>query len=131
MFTLNYKLVDCPFSVVIEDDGRVAYGYLLHNGEIIGDVWLYNCIEPKSPPDWNDFARMPFQNGRDFVNPLSQIRFQDQAAIAVQWVTDSEAGPHASILYQKELVAEIYPHSKPGRCRAAAKDGPLAKTLIR
>jgi hypothetical protein len=29
-----------PFSVVVEDDGRVAYAYLMHGDAIIGDVWL-------------------------------------------------------------------------------------------
>ncbi|MEL6732644.1 MAG: hypothetical protein AAFP83_16055, partial [Bacteroidota bacterium] len=34
------------YAVVIEDDQKVAYAYLLHQGKIVGDVWLYNhhCV---------------------------------------------------------------------------------------
>ena len=33
---------DPQYSAVFEDDGEVAYGYLLSDGQIISDVWLYN-----------------------------------------------------------------------------------------
>lgn len=33
---------DPRYSAVFEDDGEVAFGYLLLNGDIIADVWLYN-----------------------------------------------------------------------------------------
>jgi hypothetical protein len=36
--------------VVLEDDGRVAYAYLLERDAIVADVWLYNIGE--DPVDW-------------------------------------------------------------------------------
>lgn len=42
------------WTVVVEDDDRVAYAYLLHEGRIVGDVWLYNrsvrCEAPRPSP---------------------------------------------------------------------------------
>ncbi len=47
--------LDPRYSAVFEDDGEVAYGYLLLDGAIISDVWLYNsddtrpgCVVPVS-----------------------------------------------------------------------------------
>ena len=35
------------YSFIFDDDGRVAFGYLLRRGKINAEVWLYNI---KSPP---------------------------------------------------------------------------------
>ena len=32
------------YSAIFEDDGRVAYAYLLHDGHIIADVWLQDQV---------------------------------------------------------------------------------------
>lgn len=130
MFTNKFDPVDCPYSVVIEDDGRVAYGYLLQDDKIVSDVWLYNCDEARTQSDWNNSAQLPFVNAPDYVDAKLQIRFHDESAIRVQWHSHSGGEPHVAIYYDETLVAKIYPSFRPGRCRAAAKDGPLAKPLV-
>ncbi len=129
MFILRYRFAESEYSAVIEDDGRVAYGYLLLDGKILGDVWLYNRVDAPAENQWRRPARMPFLNSRDYIDLASHVRFDDQTAIRMQWIEESEDGPHATIYYHSEIVAKIYVHSKPGRCRAAAKDGPLARVL--
>ena len=42
---LRYDEPDGGRSVVLEDDGRVAYAYLLEKDTIVSDVWLYNVAE--------------------------------------------------------------------------------------
>jgi hypothetical protein len=129
VFAIEFRPSNCPFTIVIEDDDRVAYGYLLQDGKIVSDVWLYNCVDAPVRPDWRDRAEMPFLNASDYVNETAQIRFLAPEKISVQWQTDLAIQPHATVHYQNVLVAQIFPDVKPGCCRAAAKDGPLAKTL--
>ncbi len=45
-------------SVLLEDDGSVAYAYLLEGDMITGDVWLYNVGEAPETVNWRD--RCPF-----------------------------------------------------------------------
>ncbi len=39
---------DPQYSAVFEYDGEVAYGYLLSDGQIVSDVWLYNSDDTGS-----------------------------------------------------------------------------------
>lgn len=54
------------FSVIIEDDGRVCYAYLLLRQEIIGDVWLYNQSATPIQTAWNR-EDMPFLNPVEYI----------------------------------------------------------------
>ena len=45
---------DGKLSVVLEDDGDVAYAYLLEEGIVVGDVWLYNVSQSPNTIDWSD-----------------------------------------------------------------------------
>lgn len=69
-----YKQFFCKtnqsYSLIIEDDGRVAYAYLLLNEEIIGDLWLYNQEETPSFSDWSNPDNMPFLNSQQFVRNI-------------------------------------------------------------
>ena len=72
------------YSAVFEDDGKVAYAYLLDDGRIVADVWLYN-------------------------RAAGQITLH--------------------VLIRGQLHATLAPGTKPGWCKLAAKDGPLASVL--
>ena len=63
MILLQFRSPDPRYSVVIEDDGRVAYAYLLHDDEIVGDVWLYNHGPAPAEPEWRspDAGVSPYQ----------------------------------------------------------------------
>ena len=65
---------DARYSAVFEDDGEVAYGYLLLDGEIISDVWLYN----------NDDTRP------EYVAPVS-----DDDEVSIVWIYDGNSAPIA------------------------------------
>jgi hypothetical protein len=47
-FEQAFKHDESGSTIVIEDDGRVAYAYFYSpENEIVGDVWLYNrCRAP-------------------------------------------------------------------------------------
>src|SRR5690242_16435335 len=47
-------------TVILEDDGRVAYAYLKSNGAIVADVWLYNVAEPPERNNWRDKTQLAF-----------------------------------------------------------------------
>ncbi len=53
-------------SLIVEDDGRVAYAYLLDGKQMIADVWLYNVAPTPDHQDWKDRSQMPFLNPRDY-----------------------------------------------------------------
>jgi len=59
---------DGRLSVMLEDDGRVAYAYLLQDGKVVGDVWLYNVVETPERVDWKDRSQMPFLNPKRFCS---------------------------------------------------------------
>lgn len=112
--------------VVIEDDDRVAYAYLLDNdNKIVGDVWLYN-VEPA--PDRLELLdgpeMMPFLNPKEFcsMESISRITY-DSNVICV--ANDG----YVSIEVDGLLVARLKAGAKPGWSRLACKHGPLALKL--
>ena len=113
------------FSVVFEDDGKAAYGYLRLGEDIVADEWLYNHGHPPREPRWNDPAMTPLANPVGFA---SEERFEpitDPNQVQVRW-----AGPGVADIYLRgTLHAKLEPGAKPGWSRLALKDGPLAKVL--
>jgi hypothetical protein len=84
---------DCgslPFSLIVEDDDRVAYAYLLHNEEIVGDVWLYNGDPAPSDPQWGDPSGAPFLNPQEFVLPFGGPRLEDSRSVRVAWIREEQ-----------------------------------------
>lgn len=121
-FLVVFDSPDGGYSVTVEADARVAYAYLLEDGKIIGDVWLYNVAPTPSSTNWKDRDQMPF------LNPAPLAGAQDAYAIRngleCRWT-----GRKVEILCGGELVAVLVPGAKPGWSKQAQEDGPLAKTL--
>ena len=117
-------------AVVLEDNGRVAYAYLLDaTGAICGDVWLYNRCPAPLEPEWGDCDRAPYANPIAFVDQAMAFSLPDSAAdIVVEW---SQRGCDlvACIFLSQTLLAKLMQGSKPGWSRLAVKDGPLALKL--
>ena len=111
-------------AVVLEDDGRVAYAYLLDHEEVVGDVWLYNVAEPPDLVDWNDASQMPFLNPKSFCKAESGFRLTQQSAVECAWFPK---GVMVSI--NGVLIARLEVGAKPGWSRLATRSGPLAKPL--
>ena len=118
--------------VFIEDDGRVAYAYLSHEGEIVGDVWLYNRVESPDAPEWEmrPPENSPYLNASEFVcDPCPVILPQNESQLNVEWAVNAEGKRGARIFCTDQLLAELFFGDKPGRALAAKKAGPLAMVL--
>lgn len=118
------------FSVVFDDDGRVAYAYLLDASDrVVGDVWLYNrCVSPVEP-EWKEPENMPFANPENYVNSSESFKpVDDISEVKVSWSLQSD-GVKASVLIRNQLFAILVEGAKPGWSFLAGKDGPLAKVL--
>lgn len=117
-------------SLRIDDDGRVAYAYLIApDGKISADVWLYNRCASPIEPEWTDRAKLPFANPVDYVDEGSKFSLPtaiDQ--ISVNWLV-REGRIFAQVFARGVLFAELTEGDKPGRSRLAKKNGPLAKKL--
>lgn len=119
-------------AVDIDDNGRVAYAYLLdENGTIVSDVWLYNSAETPQMPEWQDKRLMPFANPIDYVDVEWSAKtplIENEADVQVTW--EVEGGMLSAYVHLfGELFAVLQSGAKPGWSRLAAKSGPLAKVL--
>jgi hypothetical protein len=110
------------WGVVIENDGRVAYAYLLRYEEIVSEVWLFNAVIADERPEWDrDGARslLPFLNppsmGRVISSPPA---IGDSLNWRVDWDGLSNCGP-VRIAIEGELWAELEPGVVPGSSRLA------------
>jgi len=114
-------------AIVVEDDGRVAYAYLLENGRIVGDVWLYNVADAPVAPEWSHRSKLPFLNPAPFCrNDISIPRVTD-VAIRCVWLRDQTLV--VDVFFSEVHVARLRRGAKPGWSLLAAREGPLAKRL--
>ena len=128
-FTLKANChFDDYYSVVIEDDGRVAYAYLMEGEDCIGDVWLYNQQEAPKDSNW-DKQQLPYLNPAEYLNkevhvsPLkdkSEVYFECNESL-------SDGSIEVSIYIRDKFIAQIITGSKPGWSTLVIKDGPLAQ----
>lgn len=123
----------CPkYSLIIEDDGKACYAYLLFDNKVIGDIWLYNQSETPIAPEWNKKEAMPFLNPKEFTKDVNEIGLLDcNREIEIQWsfVDDNCTIDQVKIHVDGRIVAVMKQNSKPGQSINAKKDGPLAKLL--
>jgi hypothetical protein len=129
-FVARFNSPSSRMAVIIEDDGRVAYAYLLNGeGQIRGDVWLYNRCQTPADPEWHDRTNAPFANPATFVDEVRCFRAPDSIEdFFVKW---DEAGQSdvAEIYLFNECFAKLKDGAQPGWSLLAAKDGPLARVL--
>ena len=118
------EVPDSGMSVIIEDDGRVAYAYLKQHGEIVADVWLYNVVATPDENTWTDKAQTPFLNPRNYCTQEEFRRITPDTQ-----VTCTLASRHVEVRVEGQLMARLSPGIKPGWSRLARISGPLAKPL--
>ena len=111
-------------AIVLEDDGRVAYAYLIIERETVGDVWLYNVAPAPDVIDWKDASEMPFLNPKKYCRDEETPRLHSRARVACTW---SAVG--AEVRIDGVLMARLELGSKPGWSRLALCAGPLAQPL--
>ena len=117
------------YSIVFEDNGRVAYAYLLDNFDnIVGDVWLYNRCTTPLEPEWKNPDKMPFANSSEYVKNEHFDPVKNTEDVSVRWKYDDDK-VQAKIYIHDRLFAILTEGSKPGKSLLANKNGPLAKVL--
>lgn len=118
---------DRHYSLILEDDGRVAYAYLLEGEDIIGDVWLYNQQEPPQTSFWRE-EDMPFLNPKEYLSKDAAFKpIQEESEIRIEWTESKDDGLiEAGIYIRDKFIASVMAGSKPGWSVLVAKDGPLA-----
>lgn len=116
------------YAVIIEDDGIVAYAYLLFNEEIIADIWLYNQAETPEETEWNE-DDMPFLNPAEFVKEGIYVRpLSDGSDFECKWSIENGL-INVDIYLYEILTARLQPDTKPGWSALVKKEGPLARIL--
>jgi hypothetical protein len=130
MSTFSFQVFcefDHHYSVVIEDDGRVAYAYLYEEHDIIGDVWLYNQQEPPETSFWLP-EDMPFLNPQEYLSKDAAIKpIANEGEIRCEWTESKDDGTiEVGIYIRDKFIASVAVGSKPGWSVLVAKDGPLA-----
>jgi hypothetical protein len=127
-----HRLIDAGtgYSLIIDDDGRVAYAYLLNAGrEIVGDVWLYNRGPNPQEPEWTERPERPFQNPAGFATEQPFEPVSDPAELSVEWRRSTEGAVVADLLVRQQMFAVLAEGAKPGWSRLAVADGPLARVM--
>ncbi|MGC3945453.1 MAG: hypothetical protein QM762_13220 [Chryseolinea sp.] len=118
------------YSVIVEDDGRVCYAYLMEGTSIVGDVWLYNTIDTPDRVDWSSKEDMPFLNPRPYVDSSKTIQpINSSMDLSITWIMNKKEVKEANIYIRRTLVAKLEIGYKPGWSTFVIMDGPLAKAL--
>ncbi len=126
-----YKQEICPYdkcySVIIEDNSRVSYAYLLKDKSIISDVWLYNQISTPDKTNWKDRDKMPFLNPREYIlEGKSVLPIEKNSDVNINWMYQNDLDG-VTIFIRGEPIAVLKPKLFPGYSLLVCKDGPLAK----
>jgi hypothetical protein len=122
--TLRFDAPDGNRTVVLEDDGKVAYAYLLEHDEVVGDVWLYNVATTPDTVDWKDRNAMPFLNPRKYCLDGHGPTLRNDSAVICHWSDDS-----VDVVIEGVRMARLARGAKPGWSRLASARGPLAQPL--
>jgi len=118
------------FSVVIENDGKVCYAYLLKKGRITADVWLFNNDETPVDVDWQDRSALPFRNPIGYIAGWPMLIISEGTDVDVKWLFAEDCiFDKVEIYIDGKLAAIMKEHSTPGWSTNAGKDGPLARAL--
>jgi hypothetical protein len=120
---MRFDAPGSTLALMLEDDGKVAYAYLLDGEEIVGDVWLYNVAESPEEIELVQSA-MPFLNPRKFCREDKVTRLTEESVIDCNW---SNHGVTLSV--DGVLMARLEMGAKPGWSKLAACPGPLANPL--
>ena len=126
----KYVSNDRPeFAVLIEDDDKVCYAYLLNEekeDKIVGDIWLYNHAPTPMEPEWYSRENLPFLNPAEFVKENLEP-FEASSPVEVTWDFGEETV--ANIFLASRLIAKLTVGSCPGWSSLVTKDGPLAQKM--
>lgn len=126
---LEYRNQELDAKLVIDDDGKVAYAYLIVEDSIVSDVWLYNVGDPPEGPEWPDPEKMPFSNPAEFVSNEMFAPLAGADEISLSWESRSAHVQQVTITLRGQVHAILRPGSKPGWCRLSAKASPIGRPI--
>lgn len=131
MLSLEYRMDAASAMLLFDDDGKTGYAYLYLDNKIVGDVWLYNVGVPPQQSEWGDPANLPFANTVGFVSDekFEPITESEVDQIALDWHVEASTLRQVTVFLREIEHAVLRPGAKPGWCRLAARQGPLAKPL--
>lgn len=113
------------FSIIIEDDGLVAYAYLLKDEEIVSTLWLYN-VGKTLYNNWENLDKhdLPFQNLDYFISKqIESIKSKND--INIKWVIEKNY-TRSYIFIFNELIGFLDSTTPIGYSLLVTEDGPLA-----
>ncbi len=112
-------------AVVVEDDNRVAYAYLIKDEQIVSDVWLYNVAPTPTNVQWeDDEATMPFLNPAKYCKPEPMPRLTSQSAVLCRWFDEA-----VDLFVDGIVWAHLKNGARPAWSRWALRKGPLAQPI--
>ena len=118
---------DSYYSVIIEDNGRVAYAYLMEGEDMVGEVWLYNQQPAPQNSNWHE-QPPPYLNTEEYIDKSVRVPpLTDKSEIYLEWTESPDNGAvEVGIYIREKFIAQITTGSKPGWSTLVIKDGPLA-----
>jgi len=117
------------FSVIIEDDGKVAYGYLMDDEDIVGDVWLYNQKpSPQESLNWKSKDDLPFLHSLEYIKE-NILPIKDDEDIRCEWAMagNRKTLKEVEIFIRDRFIAKLAINAFPGWSTMVIKDSRLAK----
>lgn len=130
-FHRSFVSLEKGYQCVIEDDGRVAYAYLMVDNVIVSDLWLYNQAPTPDAAPWSDPSQLPFLNPKEYVEMSSMsVPIRENDDVHVEWVPSEVALQIEVHIYLRgQLYGRLVSGIKPGWTVAAFRNGPLAQRL--
>lgn len=126
---LEYCCDELGCKVIIDDDGKTGYAYLIVDEEMVSDVWLYNVGLPPQIPEWADWDNLPFANSVEFTLQEHFDSIHDATEISLRWEVGQGGFWQVYISLRGVEHAILRPGAKPGWCRLAVKESPIARPL--
>lgn len=127
----SWQSADGDARVFVEETATCCYAYFMRGESIVGDVWLYNVGSTPAFPPWLDpdaRAKMPFANPEAYCDQRNFAANVQPEDFALKFDLETEPAK-ALIFIRGALHAIVGPAKKPGHCRLATLDGPLALTM--
>src|SRR5262245_16994958 len=104
---LDFDSPSGDYTLTFEDDGKVAYGYVKKDGEIVGDVWLCNRQSIPVKAEWTDKKNIPFANCKSYMSEQGLLRTPLTVDdVQVNWEVD-DSGEAAYIYILEELYGVV------------------------
>ena len=126
---LNIYNENLGATVIIEDDDKVCYAYLVVDESISSDVWLYNVCDAPSEPEWIEGGEMPFANSVAYISSERMNPITTPSDVALDWISKTDSCLEVRVKVRGVVHALLRSGAKPGWCRLAVKSSPIARPL--